>query len=92
MMIIIQNSRLNIGFLYRSSDGEKIADLLNDPSTSQFSKDIIRAALKRDPVDIANELQVLANLFSDRFDDQVDRLLEEGKDRADLAVQANDDK
>jgi hypothetical protein len=80
------------------SKGDKLyhnyicAAVLNDPSTSQFSKDIIQAALKRDPVDVANELEALANLFSDRFDDQVDRLLEEGKDRADLAVQANDDK
>jgi len=87
-MIIIQNSRLNIGFLYRSSDGEKIADLLNDPSTSQFSKDIIRAALKRDPVDIANELQVLANLFKDR----ADRLLEEGLLGSGSRLEALDDK
>ena len=73
-MIIIQNSSLNIGFLYRSSDGEKIAKLLDDPSTSKFSADIIRAAIKLDPVDVANELEFLAHLFKDR----ADRLLEEG--------------
>ena len=44
-----------------------------DQSTSKFTRDIIRAAIKRDPVDVANELQVLADMFGER----ADRLLEE---------------
>ena len=59
-----------------------------DQSTSKFTRDIIRAASKRDPVDVANELQVLADMFGER----ADRLLEEGIDWLDLAVQNKDDK
>ena len=61
------------------SKGDKLyhdhmcAAVLNNPGNSQFSKDIIRAAIKRDPVDVANELQVLADMFGER----ADRLLEE---------------
>ena len=35
-------------------------DLLKDPAASSFAKDIIRAAQSRDPVDVANDLEMLA--------------------------------
>jgi len=76
------------------SKGDKLyhdhmcAAVLNDPSTSQFSKDIIQAALKRDPVDVANELELLANLFKDR----ADRLQKEGLLGSYSRIEANDDK
>ena len=44
----------------------------DDQGVSKFTRDIIRAAIKRDPVDVANELQVLADMFGER----ADRLLE----------------
>ena len=74
--MIIQNSRLNIGFLYRSSNGEKIAKLLDDPSTVKFSKDIIQAAIKLDPCKAAKYLETLAILFGDR----ADRIVQEEED------------
>ena len=86
-MIIIQNSSLNIGFLYRSSDGEKIAKLLDDPGTGKFSKDIIQAAIKLDPCKVANYLETLAALFKDR----ADRLLEEGLLGSGSRLEALDD-
>ena len=67
-MLIIQNSRLDIGFLYRSSSGEKIAKLLDDPGTTNFTADIIRAAIKLDPCKAAKYLETLAVLFKDRAD------------------------
>ena len=39
-------------------------DLLKDPAASSFAKDIIRAAQSRDPVDVANDLDMLAAMAS----------------------------
>ena len=60
----------------------------DDQSTSKFTRDIIRAAIKRDPVDVANELQVLANVFGER----ADRLLEERLRGSVSRLQGDDDK
>ena len=82
------------------SKGDKLyhnymcAAVLNNPSTSQFSRDIIQAALKRDPVDVANELEFLASLFRDRADRTVAKeiLLEEGLLGSGSRLEAIDDK
>lgn len=39
---------------------------LDDPSTSDFLKSVIRAAMNRDCVDVANELEWVSALFSER--------------------------
>lgn len=39
---------------------------LNDPACSHFLKDVIRAGLERDAVDVANELGWVSALFSQR--------------------------
>ena len=41
---------------------------LDDPSSSEFLKFVIRAAMDRDFVDVANELEWLSALFSQRVD------------------------
>jgi len=48
---------------------------LNDPVCSHFLKDIIRTGLERDAVDVANELEWVSALFSQR----ADAILKEGK-------------
>lgn len=41
---------------------------LNDPVCSRFLKGIIRTGLERDAVDVANELEWVSALFSQRAD------------------------
>ena len=43
-------------------------DLLDDPSYSWWFKAALRSALERDPVDSANDAQVLANILRDYAD------------------------
>lgn len=40
-----------------------IQDVLNDPAASTWLKDALRAALRRDPVDAANDSAFLAELL-----------------------------
>mgnify|MGYP003147449123 CR=1 FL=1 len=53
---------------YRITSGEKIAKLLADPATNQFTKDIILAGYALDPCQIANDLELLSHLFDERAD------------------------
>jgi hypothetical protein len=43
-----------------------IADIMQDPSTSFWFKVTLESALKRDPVDAANDAEVMAKLLSAR--------------------------
>ncbi len=43
-----------------------IAGVLADPAASFWLKDALRSALKRDPVDSANDAEVLAKLLDER--------------------------
>ena len=45
-----------------------IQSLLDDPSTSHFFRDTLVAALRRDPVDVLNDVEVLYNLLHARAD------------------------
>lgn len=48
-----------------------IADLLSDPAASHWLKDSLQRALQRDPVDCANEAEVLAAVLSQRADESL---------------------
>ena len=47
---------------------EQLRAALEDPSSSQFLKSIIRTGLERDPVDVANELEWVSAMFNHRVD------------------------
>lgn len=40
--------------------------LLDDPAASRWLKDAVHSGLKRDPVDVAADAEVLAGVFSQR--------------------------
>lgn len=42
-------------------------DVLRDPAASIWLKDALRSSLARDPVDAANDAEVLASLLEERF-------------------------
>lgn len=44
---------------------KKIDLILSDPSTSQWMRDSLRTALGRDPVDAANDAELLAKLLAE---------------------------
>ena len=44
----------------------EIAAVLSEPSTSYWLRDALRAAMVRDPVDAANDAEVLARLLDER--------------------------
>ncbi len=44
----------------------RIKNLLDDPTTPFWAKKLIRESLDRDPVDVANVLEVLSKAFSQR--------------------------
>lgn len=46
-----------------------IESALTDPTLSYWFKDVLRSALKRDPVDAATELELLASLLNQRCDE-----------------------
>lgn len=41
-------------------------DILRDPAASFWLKDVLRSALSRDPVDAANDAELLARLLEER--------------------------
>lgn len=43
-----------------------IQDVLNDPTASNWLKDALRSAMDRDPVDAANDAEILAVLLDNR--------------------------
>ncbi|ANJ76581.1 hypothetical protein PQH03_28655 [Ralstonia insidiosa] len=45
----------------------KVQQVLNDPSTSDWLKNALRAQLERDPVDAANDADVLAEIFRSKL-------------------------
>lgn len=49
-----------------------IEAVLADPASSNWLKDALRAAMKRDPVDAANDASTLKNILEDRCDEVVD--------------------
>jgi hypothetical protein len=53
------------------SPAASIDELLQDPSTPFWAIDTIRAAQRRDPVDAASVLEVLARTFSRRVEEMV---------------------
>ena len=44
----------------------KLARILKDPGTPYWARDVIHAASQRDPVDAANVLGHLSDIFSER--------------------------
>ena len=48
---------------------QRIDRVLADPSTSFWMRECLKAALKRDPVDAANDAEVLARLLADRAEE-----------------------
>jgi len=48
------------------NSAQQIQAVLDDPSTSYWLRDALRAALKRDPVDAANDSRILALLLEAR--------------------------
>lgn len=44
----------------------KLADLADSPETSDALRSYLRGALQRDPVDVLNEIDVLAQLCASR--------------------------
>jgi hypothetical protein len=52
-----------------SSELPEIAAVLHDPAASSWLKTSLRSALSRDPVDAANDAEVLAQLLERRCRD-----------------------
>jgi hypothetical protein len=50
----------------RDAELPQIEDVLHDPAASFWLTDALRAALARDPVDAANDAEVLARLLDRR--------------------------
>ncbi len=50
-----------------------VNEILSDPCASNWLKDAVRAALKRDPVDAVNDAEALVEVLSDRLDAVVKR-------------------
>ena len=48
------------------NDFQQIEEVLNDPAASFWLKAALRSALSRDPVDAANDAEVLARLLDAR--------------------------
>jgi len=53
----------------RSHDASEIATVLQDPAASFWLRDALRRALARDPVDAANDAEVLCRLLARRCDE-----------------------
>jgi hypothetical protein len=51
---------------FETSDLPEIDEVLADPAASYWLKDALRSALPRDPVDAANDSDVLARLLERR--------------------------
>lgn len=49
---------------------QTINSLLASPATSSWLKSALQRALERDPVDAANDAELLASLLAARFDEQ----------------------
>ncbi len=49
-------------------DLPSIDEVLGDPAASYWLKTVLRSALCRDPVDAANDAEMLARLLEDRCD------------------------
>lgn len=49
-----------------ASGADAIVTTLNDPAASDWLRDALRTAMVRDPVDAANDAEVLARLLEDR--------------------------
>lgn len=49
---------------------QTIDSLLVSPATSSWLKSALQGALERDPVDAANDAELLASLLAARFDEQ----------------------
>lgn len=54
------------GYWQREVHRDDVDQVLSDPSTSYWLRDALRAAMVRDPVDAANDAQVLARLLDAR--------------------------
>ena len=52
--------------IYHPSPAPEVQAVLASPSTSFWLKDALQAALQRDPVDAANDAELLASLLADR--------------------------
>jgi hypothetical protein len=57
---------------HSSRESPEIEQLLNDPATSHWLKAALRSALARDPVDAANDSDVLARILDRRCRDILD--------------------
>ena len=60
---------------FRANELPSIDEVLVDPAASLWLKSALRSALSRDPIDAANDSEILARLLQLRCD----RLLEKGQ-------------
>jgi len=51
-----------------AGDLPRIEEILADPAASFWLKTALRSALRRDPVDAANDSEILARLLEERCD------------------------
>lgn len=65
----------NINQLKLQEIDRQIEQILESPATSLWLRDLIRAALKRDCVDVANELEWLSELMSARANAMIESAL-----------------
>jgi hypothetical protein len=57
-----------------TGDLPSIAEVLGDPAASYWLKTALRSALRRDPVDAANDSEILARLLEARCDKILSKL------------------
>lgn len=66
---MIQNTPFDDMAKAHATTHPTIQDVLNDPSASYWLKDALQSSLSRDPIDAANDTELLARLLSQRSQD-----------------------
>jgi hypothetical protein len=52
------------------SSDQEIQAAIQDPATSYWLRDALKAAMQRDPLDVANDAEFLAVIFAKRAQEQ----------------------
>jgi hypothetical protein len=66
------------------------AELLGDPTTSSFVREVVRLTAGRDTVDVVNDLDVLVRACKTEGDNVMDKFLVRRIVREDVVVEAED--